>query len=295
MFSHNAQPGGPPGFNQQALYGNPSALSTPHLAASTPQAHVAPPSFDAVNWFDNNTLEKWRDLHLLKIHHINIVESLNFVPEKTRKDLYLRLNEVGWPLRLRTLETAGNSTMTSAGVEWFQEDRNALVVLRQFGLSWATISSTFFVGHTPQDCMQEVIRLGYDPVTLGMSPGSALAQAVSSVSSRQVLASNALPARGPASATAAPGFVHHQASPVSATPSLPRENPSRADSEGSTTYVNHLKPFWTPDEDRILLEASTEGMKYSEIREKYLPHRTAKALNHRMNRLRHMGSGSKGD
>ncbi|KAF2107451.1 hypothetical protein BDV96DRAFT_589318 [Lophiotrema nucula] len=103
-----------------------------------------PPSYDQAD--PAATLEEIMQQQRLHIHHIDKIQSLDFMPHRMRTDMFLNLNTVGWPKRL-----CSTTKDTSRGqARWHADDDNPLMLLHLYELAWKTIARVFFPDFTAE-------------------------------------------------------------------------------------------------------------------------------------------------
>ncbi|KAJ4290378.1 hypothetical protein N0V90_010594 [Kalmusia sp. IMI 367209] len=216
-------------------------------------------SFD-VRWAEENPLLGFQNF---------LIERLAYLPDKTRWSLKFTLDEQGWPLHLRSIDSA--NFQVDPGAPWDPEEHATLIILQNHGVEVEDIANLFFEGRTVGECKKMLGELTNNKATSHPAEDDQLDVSVAKPSAA---ISPSTSVATPAPTT--PDRFKNRLLEVSS--SATRESVSRG---RSSTPFNDEKSWNEEDRDKIF-KATQDGMTPKEIMTQFFPFRSLAAIQTRI-------------
>ncbi|KAJ4355413.1 uncharacterized protein N0V89_003429 [Didymosphaeria variabile] len=207
--------------------------------------------------------------------HEFLVGRLEYLSQEMRWSLRTTLDQNGWPLHLRAMESA--SFQLEPGASWAPEDQDALIVLSKHEVKTEDIAQLFFEGRTVEEC-----QLMIDILQIGLPVESVEGQTEGHSDFNAEPASSKAISSVPSGTRSAP------------TPFTKRliEVTSSASRAGSTPPCTDSRKDWDQADRDIVWNAMHEGLTPTQIQAQRLPFRSASAIRTRMSKERKLRSSA---
>lgn len=101
---------------------------------------------------------RWHEQNPLLGFHVFLIGRVPHLPTSYQRVLHRALDNAGWPLHLRSMESA--ALKIHPGSPWFLADETVLIILRQgFKIPSSCVAQVFFEGRTSEECELKFMEL----------------------------------------------------------------------------------------------------------------------------------------